>query len=145
MSASSLPATPTGRMETPLDDQGPTLGTQAPPLPPLPEAALHPFPQTECAETVRVSAVAGPLRHSGLSSKEASGGGGSPCGRGRFIAGEDGCSARCRRSCSPNSAVAVPGSDGEMLGLYRCLAGGCRDAAPMHAPASLRSRPRRAF
>ena len=79
--AASLPPTPTGRMETPLGDQG----TQAPPVelsgqvgelaaelgvgwtgegnrPPGvdPEAARHPSPQPECAETVRVSAVAGP-------------------------------------------------------------------------------------
>ena len=32
LAAATLPATPRGRMETPLDDQGPTLETQAPPV-----------------------------------------------------------------------------------------------------------------
>ena len=68
----------------------------------------------------------------------------TPRARSTYCAEEEGsCSARWRRSCSPNSAVAVSGGDGEMLGLHSCLACGCRDAAPAPAPASLRSQPRR--
>ena len=88
----------------------------------------HP-PLQECAETVRVSADAGPLRHGGSPKKEARGSGCSPRGRGRLIARESSCSARWRRSWPQNSAVAVSDGDGEMLGMHSCLAGGCRTRA----------------
>ena len=82
-------------MEIPLFDQGPTLGTQAPPvelsgqvgdlaaelgvgwtgkgyLPSgvAPEAARCLSPQQESAETKRVSAEEGPLRHGGSPTKK---------------------------------------------------------------------------
>ena len=106
------------------------------------EAARHPSPQQESAETVRVSAETARCVTVVLQQRSI-GRWMLTYRRGRLVAREVSCSARWRRSCSQNSAVAVSGGDGEMLGLHSRLAGGCRDAAPAPAPASLRSPPRR--